>query len=69
MLPLEWRNVDFKAGEIRQNSGTTKNRDGRVFKMTTELRTLLETQFDGDLSDAVAKLDGFPGTRKQSANG
>ena len=44
VLPLEWRNVDFKAGEVRLDSGTTKNGDGRVFPMTAELRKLLETQ-------------------------
>jgi integrase len=46
MLPLQWRSVDFKSGEVRLDPGTTKNREGRVFKMTTELRTLLETQRD-----------------------
>jgi integrase len=44
--PLQWRNVDFKAGEVRLDHGTTKNRDGRVFKMTTELRAVLEQQRD-----------------------
>jgi integrase len=42
VLPLEWRRVDFKSGEIRLDVGTTKNRDGRVFKMTDDLRTLLD---------------------------
>src|SRR4051794_29169446 len=40
-LPLEWRNVDFTAGEVRLDPGTTKNKDGRVFPMTNELRVLL----------------------------
>jgi integrase len=31
VLPLEWRQVDFAAGEIRLDAGTTKNGDGRVF--------------------------------------
>lgn len=39
---LEWRQVDFQAGEIRIDPGRTKNRDGRVLKMTKELRELLE---------------------------
>lgn len=39
---LEWRHVDFVAGEIRLDPGTTKNNKGRVFKMTAELRRLLE---------------------------
>jgi len=41
VLSLEWRQVDFKAGEIRLDPETTKNRDGRVFPMTDDLRALL----------------------------
>jgi len=42
---LQWSNVDFQAGEIRLDGGlTTKNRDGRVFPMTQELRRLLESR-------------------------
>ncbi len=44
ILPLEWRQIDLKAGEIRFDAGTTKNREGRVFPMTDDLRALLETQ-------------------------
>jgi len=44
ILPLEWRQVDFTAGQIRLNAGTTKNGDGRVFPMTRELRALLEAR-------------------------
>ena len=44
ILPLEWRQVDFKAGEIRLDPGSTKNDDGRVFPMTNALRALLEAQ-------------------------
>ena len=44
MLPLEWRQIDFKAGEIRLDPETTKNRDGRVFPMTDDLRALLKAQ-------------------------
>ena len=42
VLPLQWRQVDFKAGEIRLEPETTKNRDGRVFPMTDDLRVLLK---------------------------
>jgi integrase len=42
VLPLEWRQVDFTAGEVRLDAGTTKNGEGRVFPFTTELRELLE---------------------------
>ncbi len=44
VLPLEWRQVDFRGGEVRLDPGTTKNREARVFPMTDDLRTLLETQ-------------------------
>jgi integrase len=44
VLPLEWRNVDFKTGEVRIDAGATKNNDGRVIKMTAELREVLTTR-------------------------
>jgi integrase len=34
----------MKAGEVRLDAGTTKNREGRVFPFTTKLRKLLEGQ-------------------------
>jgi len=42
VLPLQWRQVDFAAGEVRLDPGTTKNGEGRTFPMTRDLRTLLE---------------------------
>jgi integrase len=44
ILPLEWRQVDMQAGEVRLDAGTTKNGDGRVFPFTTELRRVLADQ-------------------------
>ena len=41
VLPLQWRQVDFAAGEVRLDPGQTKNSEGRVFPMTTDLRALL----------------------------
>jgi integrase len=41
VLPLEWRHVDRKAGEVRLEPGTTKNQAGRVFPFTDTLRALL----------------------------
>jgi len=38
---LEWPAVDFDNNEIRLHAGRTKNRDGRVFPMSDELRVLL----------------------------
>ena len=36
--------MDFDGGEVRLDAGTTKNREGRVFPLTDDLRALLETQ-------------------------
>ena len=44
ILPLTWRQVDFQAGTVRLEPGTTKNNEGRTFVMTPELRACLETQ-------------------------
>ena len=42
VLPLQWHQIDFAANEVRLDVGTTKNGEGRVFVLTTELRQLLE---------------------------
>jgi integrase len=44
VLPLEWRQVDFSAGEVRLDAGTTKNREGRVFPLTAALRRVLQAR-------------------------
>ena len=44
ILTLQWRQVDFRAGVVTLDVGTTKNRDGRTFPMVPELRALLEVQ-------------------------
>jgi len=44
ILPLEWRQVDLRAGEVRLDAGTTKNGEARVFPLTMELRRVLEAQ-------------------------
>lgn len=44
VLPLEWRQVDFDASEVRLDAGTTKNGEGRVFPLTVELRRVLTAQ-------------------------
>lgn len=41
VLPLEWRQVDFTAGEVRLDPHTTKNDEGHTFPMTDDLRSLL----------------------------
>jgi integrase len=44
VLPLEWRQIDFEAGEVRLDAGSTKNGEGRVFPFTLELRDVLKGQ-------------------------
>ncbi len=44
ILPLTWREIDFRAGTVRLEPGTTKNREGRTFIMTPGLRATLEEQ-------------------------
>ena len=39
---LEWRQVDFGAGEVRLDPGKTKNGEGRTFPMTRDLRELMD---------------------------
>jgi integrase len=46
ILPLTWRQVDWTAGEVRLDPGTTKNGEGRVFPLTRALRQVLEAQRD-----------------------
>ena len=45
VLRLMWSNVDFKAGTVRLEPGTTKNKKGRLIYMTTALKLLLEKQW------------------------
>src|SRR5262249_47790422 len=44
LQPLTWPCVDFVAGTLRLEPGTTKNREGRTFVLTPELRAALEAQ-------------------------
>ena len=41
---LQWRQVDFEAGEVRLDPGTTKNKQGRTFPFTDTLREVLVSQ-------------------------
>lgn len=44
VLSLEWRQVDFSAGEVRLEPGMSKNKEGRTFPFTAELRDVLLAQ-------------------------
>ncbi len=54
-IGLQWRQVDFTAGTVRLEPGTTKNDEGRTFPFAAlpELRGLLERQ-----REATAALEG-----------
>jgi integrase len=45
VLPLQWRNVDFKAREVRLDPGASKTGEPRVFPFTSELRELLDARW------------------------
>lgn len=42
ILPLEWRQIDLKAGTVTLDPDTTKNDDPRVFPITDDLREILD---------------------------
>ncbi len=44
ILPLKWKDVDIRHGVVTLPPGSTKNKKGRVFPFTKELRSLLEAQ-------------------------
>jgi len=44
ILTRQWQHVDFRAGWLRLEPGETKNRKGRNFPLTPELRDVLEQQ-------------------------
>jgi len=46
VLMLERRQLDLRAGTLRLEVGTTKNDDGRVVKLTAELRAQLSAQIE-----------------------
>jgi integrase len=57
ILPLKWRQIDRGAGTLRLEPGTTKNRDGRVFKYgeIDELRAVIDAQWAAH--EALRKQD------------
>jgi integrase len=46
VFPLTWAQVDWAGGFIRLEPGTTKNREGRAFPITPDLRAILERRLD-----------------------
>ncbi len=48
VFPLRWTQVDFPAGEVRLEPGTTKNDEGRTFPigLVDRLEVLLRAQYE-----------------------
>ncbi len=44
VLTMTWNRVDFQAGTVRLEPGTTKNDEARVFFLAPELKACLEAQ-------------------------
>ena len=57
---MKWRQVDLKAGKVRLDPGTTQNLEGRVFYLTSELRTLLADQRKGGQTAPAREEDDHP---------
>ena len=53
----QWRQVDLKAGEVRLDPGTTKNLEGRVFYLTSEMKELLKAQ--RKVADRIQRRKGM----------
>jgi integrase len=58
ILPLEWRHVDMKAGEVRLDAGTTKNGEARTFPLTRDLRRVLDDQLN--IAQHLTRERGIP---------
>jgi integrase len=58
ILTLQWHQVDRVAGVLRLEPGTTKNRDGRLFKYgeIDELRTAIDGLWESHLALARAEI-------------
>ena len=62
VLTLQWKQVDFSAGTVRLEPGTTKNDEGRVFPfgVLPELANLLRRQWEQSVSLELATGQSIP---------
>ena len=62
ILTLQWKQVDFSAGMVRLEPGTTKNDEGRVFPfgVLPELASLLRARWEQALSLELATGQSIP---------
>ncbi len=57
ILPMEWRQVNFEAGEVTLDAGVTKNGEPRSFPITADLkRVLLARQVERDRLKAMGVI-------------
>ena len=69
VLKLPWRNVDFEAGTVRLEPGTTKTKDGRIIYMTPQVKEVLTQSWErtkllqrdrGQIIQLVLQNEGMP---------
>jgi integrase len=65
ILGLTWDRVDFVAGTVRLDPGSTKNREGRTVVLTEELRSLLVDQWEA--ARAIVSRRQFDPTPREVA--
>jgi integrase len=58
VLGLRWAQVDFGAGTVRLDPGTTKNREGRTVVLTDDLRAMLQRRWQ--VTRALGEQRGEP---------
>jgi integrase len=58
LLTRQWRHVDFKNGWLRLEPGESKNREGREFPFTPELKAILQAQRErvSELEKATGRI-------------
>ena len=64
--PLQSRQVDLKAGEVRLDPETMKNMEGRVFHLTVALKKLLAEQRKA--ANRVQRQKGRPSEDRDARN-
>lgn len=60
VLTLRWHQIDLEAGIVRLEPGSTKNREGRTFALTPELRECLEARRAAESGPFVFHRGGQP---------
>jgi integrase len=71
ILTLRWKQVDFHAGTVRLEPGTTKNDEGRMFPFMVipELADMLRSQWEKAISHEMATGQATPWVFNWSARG